>query len=133
MPGPERIEERLSSEDPAEVSTAMDEIESLLRRKEWDGPIPPSIVTLLESDRTETRRRAIWLIGKFAQDKIKTAYPLETVTSLCADQDEETRENAAWTIGEMAGLGIGGTEQVDRLADFLSKRPHPHGPKMMPK
>ncbi len=115
----ERIEERLGSGDHADVLGAMEELEGLLRRKEWSGPMPPSLAILLASQDDGTRRKAIWLIGKSAQNKIEAAYPLETVTALSTDPDDEVRENSAWAIGEMAALGLGGTAQSDRLLSLL--------------
>ncbi len=117
---PPIVLEHLRSSDRATVFDAMEELEGQLRRKEWIEPLPSELGTLLSSEDSDTRKKALWLVAKFAQNKIPSDYPLESVTSLCSDADEETRENAAWAIGEMAALAIGGTDQADCLSSMLN-------------
>ncbi len=119
------IPERLRSSDSSEALAGMDELEELLRRKDWKEPIPRDLETLLGSEDPQIRMKALWLIGKFAQNKVPSTYPIDAVTSLCADSSEETRENAAWAIGEIAALGIGGAGQVACLVSLLEDESSP--------
>ena len=114
------IEERLRSGDRTEVLRAMDELEDSLRRKEWTHPIPPSLLMPLGSGDPEMRKKAIWLIGKFAQNKIAGDYPLDVLATMTSDPDEEIRENAAWAIGEATSLGFGGRHEEAVLVSLLA-------------
>jgi HEAT repeat protein len=76
------------------------------------------LIPLAHSPDPSIRRRASWLMGKLAQNKCATFWPVEELNNLLHDDDAEVRENAAWTIGELTGMrtgGIGSIEHLNRL------------------
>jgi bilin biosynthesis protein len=115
----ERVARGLRSDDREAVSEAIDELEEVLRRKEWTTRMPPAVLDLLSSGDEEIRRKGSWVVGKFAQNKVEGDYPLDRLAALLSDPGEETRENAAWAIGELASMGMGGPGEAGSLAAVL--------------
>jgi len=115
----------------------------------WDGP-PDLIEKLKLTDdqlkqmrlayvdfQDRTRKNRIVLIGLSDEkkgmlisgkiDPAKLAKLDEEITRLASEVMAEDLKMKREHLSKLT------PEQVDRLADFLAKRPHPHGPKMMPK
>ena len=113
------INRELDSADPGALLVAMDRLESALRQRLGDASSLGPLARLLHHENAEVRKKAIWLIGKLAQNKVPGEYPVSYVLGLMEDEDEESRENAAWAVGEMAALQIGGEQEAEKLNSLL--------------
>jgi len=113
------INRELDSADPSVLLMAMDRLESALRHKSEDASSLRPLARLLHHENAEVRKKAIWLVGKLAQNKVQGEYPVSSVLGLMEDEDEESRENAAWAVGEMAALKIGSEQEAEKLNSLL--------------
>lgn len=115
----------------------------------WDGP--PDLMEKLKL--TDDQQKQMRLAYVDFQDRTRKARNLlmglsdekkgllisgKTDQAKLAKLDEEIAKLASEVMGEdlkmkREHLSKLTPEQVDRLADFLAKKPHPHAPKMMPK
>ncbi|MBI0582863.1 MAG: HEAT repeat domain-containing protein [Methanomassiliicoccus sp.] len=100
-------------------AAAMDALEDLLRKGSDDGRAVTYLIPVLHAPDDETRRRASWLIGKLAQNKACTFWPVEELNNLLHDDDPEVRENAAWCLGELTGMRIGSLGTIEHLNHLL--------------
>ncbi len=99
---------------------ALDALELLSRENKADGRAVACLMPILHAPGLEDRRRASWLMGKLAQNKVETFWPLEELNGLLHDDDPEVRENAAWAIGELTGQRIGTLGSIEHLNHLLS-------------
>ncbi len=99
---------------------ALDTLERLCRDNRADGRAITYLIPILHAPEPESRRRASWLMGKLAQNKVVAFWPLEELSNLLHDDDPEVRENAAWAIGELTGQRIGTVGCIEHLNQLLS-------------
>jgi len=109
-------------------SAALDRLEELSRENGVDGRAITYLIPLVRAPEVDVRQRASWLMGKLAQNKVVTFWPLEELKNLLHDEDPEVRENAAWTIGELTGQRIGTLGSIECLNHLLEdERPTVRG------
>ncbi|MDW5563857.1 MAG: HEAT repeat domain-containing protein [Methanomassiliicoccus sp.] len=109
--------ERLLVEETRE--NALEELEKICREGCTDPRAVTYLIPVLHVPDDLSRRRASWLMGKLAQNKTSTFWPLEELNNLLHDQDAEVRENAAWAIGELTGMRVGGLGSIEHLNRLL--------------
>jgi HEAT repeat protein len=100
-------------------SEALDELERRCREGCTDVRVVTYLIPVLHSPDDGVRRRASWLVGKLAQNKTVTFWPLEELNNLLHDEDAEVRENAAWAIGELTSMRVGGVGSIEHLNGLL--------------
>lgn len=98
---------------------ALDELEQRCRGGCTDPRAVTYLMPVLHVPDEGARRRASWLMGKLAQNKTSTFWPLEELNNLLHDDDPEVRENAAWTIGELTSMRVGGLGSIEHLNGLL--------------
>ncbi len=98
---------------------ALSELERRCREGCKDPRAITYLIPVLRVPEEESRRKASWLMGKLAQNKTSTFWPLEELNNLLHDDDPEVRENAAWTIGELTSMRVGGLGSIEHLNALL--------------
>jgi hypothetical protein len=109
--------EKLLVDDAREE--ALGELERRCREGCTDVRVVTYLMPILHVPDEGSRRRASWLMGKMAQNKAHTFWPLEELNNLLHDDDAEVRENAAWTIGELTSMRVGGLGSIEHLNGLL--------------
>ncbi len=99
---------------------ALDELERRCREGCTDPRAVTYLIPVLHVPDEASRRRASWLMGKLAQNKVCTFWPLEELNNLLHDDDPEIRENAAWAIGELTSMRVGGLGSIEHLNGLLA-------------
>jgi vesicle coat complex subunit len=99
---------------------ALEKLEKLCREGCTDPRAVIYLIPVLHVPDQASRRRASWLVGKLAQNKTRTFWPVEELNNLLHDDDPEVRENAAWAIGELTGMKVGGLGSIEHLNGLLS-------------
>jgi len=104
--------------DEARMS-ALSELERRCREGCTDARAVTYLIPVLHVPDATARRQASWLMGKLAQNKTRTFWPLEELNNLLHDEDAEVRENAAWAIGELTSMRVGGLGSIEHLNALL--------------
>jgi hypothetical protein len=112
--------DRLLEEGTREESLTT--LEAMCREGTADGRAVTYLIPVARAPDPATRRKASWLMGKLAQNKCSTFWPVEELNNLLHDDDPEVRENAAWAIGELTGMRTGGIGSIEHLNQLLVDR-----------
>lgn len=99
--------------------SALSELERRCREGCTDARAVTYLMPVLHVPDEMARRQASWLVGKLAQNKTSTFWPLEELNNLLHDEDAEVRENAAWAIGELTSMRVGGLGSIEHLNALL--------------
>jgi HEAT repeat protein len=105
--------------DENTLEEALSALEGMCRVGTADGRAVTYLIPVARSPDPGTRRKASWLMGKLAQNKCSTFWPVEELNNLLHDEEAEVRENAAWAIGELTSMRTGGIGSIEHLNHLL--------------